>query len=97
MEREAKPCARFRKADGAARVAHVNSGKCQKCLALARYFERESRRNSFLRAHRNHAVASRWLKDHKLYHLYSPAVVAASWVAEPPSRFSTALFELRMS
>ena len=53
MPCEPKPCAKFRNADIVRWVAHLNRGKCQKCLALYRHFERESQKNMFLRAHRN--------------------------------------------
>jgi hypothetical protein len=50
---EPKPCKQFRNPRLDVWVARVNSGKCKKCLELARYFERESRKNMFLWAHRN--------------------------------------------
>jgi hypothetical protein len=50
---ESKPCRKFQKRldDAVAFVAHVNEGKCKRCLELARYFERESRENLFLRTY----------------------------------------------
>jgi hypothetical protein len=53
MPQEPQPCAKFRKADIVRWVTHINRGECKKCLELARYFERESQKNMFLRAHRN--------------------------------------------
>jgi hypothetical protein len=46
-------CRRFRKADIATWVAHVNGRKCRKCVELAKYFERESLKRVFFRNHRN--------------------------------------------
>jgi hypothetical protein len=53
MVEEPKPCRKFRKADAAEFFRHINDDKCPKCLALFRYFERESQIAEALRRNRN--------------------------------------------
>lgn len=48
-----EPCPKFRKARLARFLAHLNEGKCEKCLAFVRQAEKELEMMRFLKGSRN--------------------------------------------
>jgi hypothetical protein len=51
--KEPQPCEKFRNVDAVTWVTHVNRDHCLECLALARYFVKESLTNMLAWRNRN--------------------------------------------